>query len=186
VCRFFLSNLIASTLVNQNCLVPRKYEADQKLATWVETQRVLWNRDYRDMSLPEPASVPPAASLDGKTPDDEWAEEMSKHSTGGATAEDAEELAAAMGDDAMMDDAQSAAVAAAVEAAAAEAVDRHLEDALKMDGVDGQLDDSLKLTNLGPKRLSLERKEKLDVLGFVWSLRNKRIEDHWDEMFRQV
>lgn len=36
------------------------------------------------------------------------------------------------------------------------------------------------------KRLSIERKEKLDKLGFVWSLRTKRIEDHWDDMFRQV
>lgn len=30
-----------------HCLVPRKYDADPKLSTWVETQRVLWNRDYR-------------------------------------------------------------------------------------------------------------------------------------------
>jgi hypothetical protein len=36
------------------------------------------------------------------------------------------------------------------------------------------------------KRLSLERKQKLDDLGFVWSLRSKRIEDHWDEMFKQL
>lgn len=36
------------------------------------------------------------------------------------------------------------------------------------------------------KRLSLERKEKLDALGFVWSLRSKRIDDHWDEMFKQL
>jgi len=36
------------------------------------------------------------------------------------------------------------------------------------------------------KRLSQERKNKLDQLGFVWSLRNKRIDDHWDQMFRQL
>jgi hypothetical protein len=30
-----------------HCLVPRRYERDPKLSTWVETQRVLWNRDYR-------------------------------------------------------------------------------------------------------------------------------------------
>jgi hypothetical protein len=35
-------------------------------------------------------------------------------------------------------------------------------------------------------RLSVEKKAKLDELGFVWSLRNKRIDDHWDEMFGQV
>ena len=31
------------------------------------------------------------------------------------------------------------------------------------------------------KRLSQERKEKLDALGFVWSLRSKRVDDHWDQ-----
>ena len=36
------------------------------------------------------------------------------------------------------------------------------------------------------RRLTKERKAKLDAIGFVWSLRNKRIDDHWDEMFRQV
>jgi hypothetical protein len=36
------------------------------------------------------------------------------------------------------------------------------------------------------KRLSVEKKQKLDELGFVWSLRSKRIDDHWDEMFGQV
>lgn len=36
------------------------------------------------------------------------------------------------------------------------------------------------------KRLTKDRKDKLDALGFVWSLRNKRINDHWDEMFRQL
>ena len=36
------------------------------------------------------------------------------------------------------------------------------------------------------KRLTEERKQKLNELGFVWSLRSKRIDDHWDEMFRQL
>jgi hypothetical protein len=36
------------------------------------------------------------------------------------------------------------------------------------------------------KRLTPERKQKLDELGFVWSLRAKRIEDHWDQMFKQL
>jgi Helicase associated domain len=31
-----------------------------------------------------------------------------------------------------------------------------------------------------------DRKEKLIALGFVWNLRGKRFEDHWDAMFRQV
>ncbi len=36
------------------------------------------------------------------------------------------------------------------------------------------------------RRLTLERKEQLDALGFVWSLRSKRIDDHWHEMFNQL
>jgi hypothetical protein len=71
------------------------------------------------------------------------------------------------------------AVVAAAAAAAAEAVDEEV---------------GLAVTNphpalpapAPPRRLTKERKEKLDALGFVWSLRIKRIDDHWDEMFRQV
>ena len=37
-----------------------------------------------------------------------------------------------------------------------------------------------------PKRLSEERKNMLDSLGFVWSLRSKRTDDHWDDMYRQL
>ncbi|KAL3936285.1 MAG: hypothetical protein SGBAC_008367 [Bacillariaceae sp.] len=84
-----------------DCLVPRKFEGDPKLATWVETQRVVWNKE-------------------------------AKSAASGTTA--------------------------------AEAI---TEDA--------------KL-----KRLTPLRKQRLQDLGFVWSLRNKRIEDHWDEMFRQL
>jgi hypothetical protein len=36
------------------------------------------------------------------------------------------------------------------------------------------------------RRLTQERKEKLDALGFVWSLRSKRIDDHWDTMYKQL
>ena len=81
-----------------DCLVPRKFEGDPKLATWVETQRVLWNKEVKSASS--------------------------------GTTEAAEDTKV--------------------------------------------------------KRLTPERKQRLDALGFVWSLRNKRIEDHWDEMFRQL
>jgi hypothetical protein len=89
-----------------HCLVPRKNDADPKLATWVETQRVLWNRDYR---IKVPGSI--------------------------------EENAVA---------------------------------------------ETAKGGDLSKKRLTPTRKWKLDQLGFVWSLRSKRIEDHWDEMFQQL
>eukprot|EP00934_Nitzschia_sp_Nitz4_P001966 Nitzschia sp. Nitz4//scaffold107_size73032//27795//30897//NITZ4_005759-RA/size73032-augustus-gene-0.100-mRNA-1//-1//CDS//3329532590//1966//frame0 len=36
------------------------------------------------------------------------------------------------------------------------------------------------------KQMLPERRRRLDELGFVWSLRSKRIDDHWDEMFRQL
>jgi hypothetical protein len=176
----------------QNCLVPRKYEADPKLATWVETQRVLWNRDFREgggsvagsddignanFQLPEPAAVPPVAGM-GKTPDD-WVEAIGKPDSGGATAEDAAELAATMTEDAIHGEdglhrseeyAQNAAVVEAAVAAATEAVDAPLGD------------EAVKVSQLQPRRLTQERKERLDVVGFVWSLRNKRIDDHWDEV----
>jgi hypothetical protein len=175
----------------QSCLVPRKYEADPKLATWVETQRVLWNRDFREggsiagsddigsanYQLPEPADIPPVAGM-GKTPDD-WVEAIGKPDSGGATAEDAAELAATMTEDAIHgedglhrseEDAQNAAVVEAAVAAAAEAVDAPLGD------------EAVKVMQLQPRRLTQERKDKLDALGFIWSLRNKRIDDHWDEV----
>jgi hypothetical protein len=172
----------------QDCLVPRRYEEDHKLATWVETQRVLWNRDYRDggielkssLQLPEPTDVPAVASLAlaGKTPE-EWAEEIGKPEFG-ATAEDAAELTATMAEEsmhvmqAMDEDAQAAAVMTAAADAAAEAVDGPIGE------------EAAKMLAANPKRLSQNRKERLDALGFVWSLRNKRIDDHWDEMFRQL
>ena len=85
-----------------DCLVPRKFEGDSKLATWVETQRVLWNKEVKSSSnANDPDAIP--------------------------------------------------------------------------------ITEEAKL-----KRLTPARKQRLDELGFVWSLRNKRIEDHWDEMFRQL
>jgi hypothetical protein len=34
--------------------------------------------------------------------------------------------------------------------------------------------------------LTIERKERLNALGFIWDLRTKRINDHWDDMYTQV
>uniref|UniRef100_A0A7S3P091 Helicase-associated domain-containing protein n=1 Tax=Amphora coffeiformis TaxID=265554 RepID=A0A7S3P091_9STRA len=163
-----------------DCLVPRKFEQDPKLSTWVETQRFLWNRDHRNASggsvttegeqdrqyasptmqssidnipaLPDPTHVPHAASLS------DW-------SHGGDIGD---------GDD--------AAVVAAAAAAAAEAVDEEVGST--GGGIMNMA--AMKDSPTQPKRLTKERKEKLDAIGFVWSLRNKRIDDHWDEMFRQL
>lgn len=77
------------------------------------------------------------------------------------------------------------AVVAAAAAAAAEAVD---EEVGSTGGSISEATGALvfKDNPMLPKRLTKERKEKLDAIGFVWSLRSKRIDDHWDEMFRQV
>ena len=86
-------------------------------------------------------------------------------------------------------DGEDAAVVAAAAAAAAEAVDEEVGST--GGGITGPPlltipPMVLKESPTQPKRLTKERKEKLDAIGFVWSLRNKRIDDHWDEMFRQV
>jgi hypothetical protein len=122
-------------------------------------------------------AVPPVAAM-GQTPDD-WEEAIGKPDSGGATAEDAAELAATMTEDAVhVDDGINAldgdAQNAAVVAAAVEAVDAPLSE------------EAVKALPVLPRRLTRERKERLDALGFIWSLRNKRIDDHWDEMFRLV
>jgi hypothetical protein len=54
--------------------------------------------------------------------------------------------------------------------------------------VDVSFDEDSKLppNALASKVLTQERKDKLDALGFVWNLRSKRVDDHWDEMFSQV
>jgi hypothetical protein len=93
-----------------HCLVPRKHETDPKLATWVETQRVLWNRDYRNKD----------------------------------------------------------------------------SDISSTENMEETLTATLNAGDVSKKRLTPGRKWKLDQLGFVWSLRSKRIEDHWDEMFQQL
>lgn len=87
-------------------------------------------------------------------------------------------------------DGEDAAVVAAAAAAAAEAVDEEVGSTGGGSSTGPPLlampPMVLKDSSTQPKRLTKERKEKLDAIGFVWSLRNKRIDDHWDEMFRQV
>jgi hypothetical protein len=176
--------------INGDCLVPRKYEHDPKLASWVETQRVLWNKDYRQFSLQEEAgegyvekpcpgeAYPACAVLDPLDVHNEQlvtalppASTTATSTTGwqGATPEDAAEVAATMALEAPT--AVSTTTVPAISLEGGGAVDADAEGAAIVPFI---------------KRLTPERKEKLDSLGFVWSLRSKRIEDHWDEMFRQL
>lgn len=159
----------------------------------METQRVLWNRDYRpycqllqqqvaghELTLPEPVAVHEETQpipYVGKSPE-EWAEEMVRFQGGGATAEDAAEIGPIMEEE--MNDPQQdeALVAAAVEAA--EAAVEAARDSFEPPSEESRI------LAAQTKRLSSERKAKLDEIGFVWSLRSKRIEDHWEEMFHQL
>jgi hypothetical protein len=136
----------------QDTLVPRKYEDDPRLAAWVETQRALWNRDYRETNISHPLPLPDDADAPAVV-------DLS--------------LNPAAWDLGMAEDAIDA-----VDTGIRYEYD-HL-DATEASEV--EKDYSL----LPPKRLSQDRKDKLDAIGFVWSLRNKRVEDHWDTMFHQV
>ena len=200
-----------------------------KLAAWVETQRVLWNREYREsigatntntnnlandsLPLPEPATVAVTAGtsslvdpLEVRSPED-WVLEMVRQSQenqppesgGGATVEDAAEIAATMAEEVAIPGALGKRNIAAVEtAAAAAASDTTSLEGTDLVGLEQRGEDTNIIDNKStvaptllmqqsqPKILTQERKDKLDALNFVWSLRTKRIDDHWDEMFKQV
>lgn len=156
-----------------HCLVPRKYDKDQKLSTWVETQRVLWNRDYRKKNPTEAAADATAAAT-----------------------------SAALADDSSRDsDTSSPTYESAPNAMKVQVVTTNETIVSKLSAGSFELASgdpptigdayapSPAVANVAVdkgKRLTPERKKKLDDLGFVWSLRSKRIDDHWDEMFKQL
>ena len=149
--------------------MPRKYAEDPKLGSWVETQRNLYNRqcktklksDSGSSSNEESVGPTEAAALPAKTPE-EWAEEMDT-STGDAMAVD------------MDGQVEAAAMEVVNEVTASEKPAAIVEETAEGEMADGKV-----------KSLTPERKEKLEALGFVWSLRSKRTDDHWDEMYRQL
>lgn len=194
---------------HHDCLVPKKFEEDPKLATWVETQRVLYNRDYRKQGtkggdLQNDNNPPQEHLMEGgepsgaevatgsKTPE-EWAAELDTSGAPSqeATAEDAAEVAATM---------EAAAMEIVEEVVTTVATDADMQEDhgelptadSKDHGelVDVSMDDTATkggtVCVITHKRLTQERKDKLEVLGFVWSLRSKRVDDHWDEMFNQL
>lgn len=178
--------------------MPKKYLDDPKLASWVETQRNLHNREYKqaasatkkadsgassneDVPLTAAAAVPAA-----KSPE-EWADEMEKAATGetptlDAAVEEAVQVeAAAMEVVNEVTAADEAKPAAFVEATQQES-NANMLDQLGLPAA-GALEGEEKLP---AKRLTQERKNMLDHIGFVWSLRGKRTDDHWDDMYRQL
>jgi hypothetical protein len=186
IINIYVIQVLPFSLLSQDCLVPKKFEEDPKLASWIENQRVLYNRDFKSQ---EPRTsllkredsdlgVADPHTSEGKTPE-EWAVEMDKGTP--ATEEDAAEVAATMAEATMevindvvapMDEATMSEMAAAATSDTEAAV-----DSPNGDGSEHMSEKILQQV----KRLSQERKEKLDALGFVWSLRSKRVDDHWDQ-----
>ena len=174
-----------------NCLVPRKYEADPKLATWVETQRVLWNRDLRIASTSP--SLEPGSG--GQTSEAAIAAAASSSPSDSVN----RNLLSLYGEEVLPS--TVAAAEAVVEQAGDDEVVLVMGGSVAASSGIGGVGSSP--TDVAPgglqsasatikqqlqvvKRLTPDRKKKLDDLGFVWSLRSKRIEDHWDDMFRQL
>ena len=143
-----------------DCLVPRKYEKDPKLSRWVETQRVLWNRDNNNSKNNNRKQIQHNDNFNEAAA---TMMEISNNpvSTGPSSSEGFTTLP----------------------------IDPSVS--IELVGNDPEINtDHLELLaaidDTKAKRLTPERKLKLDNLGFVWSLRSKRIEDHWDEMFKQL
>lgn len=171
-------------------MVPKKYPEDPKLASWVEAQRNLHNREWKtegkagrtdsgsssseDIPAPPPPPPAPATLVAAAKSPEEWALEMEKAATGAVMAMDTTTTTTT----GTSDD---------VEAAAMQVVDEELRRQLTLPttaaaaAMEQQQDEKLPA-----KRLTEERKNMLDHLGFVWSLRSKRTDDHWDEMYRQL
>ncbi|KAL3914048.1 MAG: hypothetical protein SGILL_006255, partial [Bacillariaceae sp.] len=142
---------------------PRKYEKDPKLTQWVEGMRVLWNRDFRNIA-PKEAVAAAAATAAATTV--ALADFASGNSDSTGPIYESVPVVAAGG--------------AVLEQQAADALlpanDKNAGTA-SLPSINGVA----KIAADKEKLLTPERKRKLDELGFVWSLRKKRIEDHWGE-----
>jgi len=141
--------------------VPRKFEADPKLGAWVETQRALWNRDFKQQRQKEQQETSQSSPL---------------RYPGGASIVhvhiDADNASATP---AISEKEHGETTLTTYASASAKS------PVLPAPGVttaDGQLMDTT-TGRLPSRRLTQMRKDRLDALGFVWNLRNKRIEDHW-------
>jgi hypothetical protein len=239
--------------VSQHCLVPRKYNADPKLAVWVETQRILWNRDYRQLAQGARAVKTEEETLDADTKDNESQRNKKKESELSVAARmnfhlsstahfvsatlpdnnvgadalvgdipandfdnedsldrkpsamtlqtapgDSSSLIEAMSDNSMLQDDDSYDDIASIDISPTFApynVDESsIVDPLALDDSIEETDDTAmadtstdtasrenaaSVPAVDGKRLTLERKAKLDALGFVWSPRSKRGDEHW-------
>jgi Helicase associated domain len=143
-----------------DCLVPRKYDKDPKLSVWVDVQRSLHNQQQRS-GTPTASTAPSSPRTTEQKPS--MSSLQSIQLDGQPQPEPAN-----------MEPSEPSPVGMETDSPLGFSSENHAQQALLGD-------DKNKA-----KRLTPERKQKLDELGFVWSLRTKRIEDHWDTMFRQL
>jgi Helicase associated domain len=184
-----------------HCLVPRKFEKDPKLSTWVETQRILWNRDYR--GKPSRAVTDHGIATEGDNHD--APPHLSPDDRNDSLFADERDVPMLSEPAHAPEEEQEYCTNSHVGRYSQQLNEDHVvpfprqpEDTepdfpTAQAGVlcdVPELGDlvvpTTDLENNNGKRLTLERKHKLDQIGFVWSLRTKRIEDHWDTMFRQL
>jgi Helicase associated domain len=152
-----LEGLVAFKAVHGHCNVPKGYAEDRRLARWVERVRTIVGRQD--------------SAIVSRRGDDEEVEDrpgQAGHPSGDVNA------VRATGDD------TGTLVEMGVDAASA------LEEVKEVQKKHPkEMRDSSKPGN-DALCIADDRKEKLNALGFVWNLRGKRFEDHWDDMFRQV
>jgi hypothetical protein len=149
-------------------LVPRKYDKDPKLSTWVETQRILFNRDFRNI---DPKGAVAAAAATAAATSVALADYASGNTDSSGPVYESTSVMATGGAVPHQEAANASFTSA----------DSNPEG-VPLPSIPGA---AMIAADRG-KRLTPERKQKLDEIGFVWSLRSKRIEDHWDDMFKQL
>lgn len=139
-----------------NCLVPKSYPDDVQLAQWVEQQRMHYKAGVNVNDDRKKGGAAPAAT-----------EDLLQESIEPVHVDPV----------ALMDEAGLQGVA-------------HEADVRDMD-TDGETDavTAGHTSMRGDEEhsaISAERLAKLDAIGFVWNVRGKKLDDHWDNMLNQV
>lgn len=147
-------------------LVPRKYDKDPKLSTWVETMRIVWNRDFRKGYF----GIDPKEAI------------ACANATAAATTVALADFASDSADPIDPVDESAPVMAAGGAVLQQQAADAAVPNVNSNPGgaTLPSIPGATKIATDKLKRLTPGRKQKLDEIGFVWSLRSKRIEDHWD------
>jgi Helicase associated domain len=157
--------LVAFKSAHGHCKVPKGYAEDRQLARWVERVRAIGGR--LDTAIVCEArsqlTVSDCEEIEHHGPAD------ASTGTSSSLSGDGNGTRTSGNIDTMV---EMDAASALEEAEAARTVSTGKRESTKPGN------DALCITD--------DRKEDLNRLGFVWNLRGKRFEDHWDAMFRQV